>query len=79
MASVEDLIKESFGSDCTIEKSSQFLSVYRENVKMAVINVITHRMILYSGNFLDGAAKFSEGYTKIVQGVGKFQVLSNYD
>lgn len=77
MTKIEDLAKESFGSDCTVEPNAQFLSVYQGEIKMAVINTTQHRMILSSPDFLDNANRFSEAY-KQAQGVNNFLIFASY-
>jgi hypothetical protein len=78
MTSVEDVVKESFGNDCIVETNSQFLSVYDGDAKIAVINLLKHRMILHSERFAGVLGSFSEKYKKIFPDAEDFLVFASY-
>ena len=78
MTKIEDLAKESFGSECTLETNAHFLSLYRGEERVALINTIQHKMILSSPDFLEGAYKFSEAYKQLVPEADNFMVFANY-
>ncbi len=79
MTKIEDLAKESFGKNCTLETNAHFLSLYCGEVRVALINAIQHKMILTSPDFLDGAQKFSEAYKQLVPEADNFMIFASYD